>query len=36
MTAIAFLIVVVAVCILGAVYGSDSRYDERGSHRTNL
>jgi hypothetical protein len=36
MAAIAFLIAVVAVCVLGAVFGSDSRYDESGHHRANL
>jgi hypothetical protein len=35
MTAILFLLAVVAVCVLGAVYGADSRYvDSRG--RRNL
>jgi hypothetical protein len=36
MVAIAFILVAVAVCILGAVYGRDSRFDEPGHHRANL
>jgi hypothetical protein len=37
MIAIAFLIAVVAVCVLGAVYGADSRHtDAVGHHRPNL
>jgi len=36
MTALAFLVAVVAVCILAAVYGRDSRPVERGPHRRNL
>jgi len=30
MTAIAFLIVFVALCVLGARYGTDSRFDRPG------
>jgi hypothetical protein len=36
MALIAFLIVVVAVCVLAAAYGADSRHIERGFHRSNL
>jgi hypothetical protein len=36
MAALVFLVAVIAVCILAAVYGKDSRFDERGSHRPNL
>jgi hypothetical protein len=30
MTAFAILLVLVAICVLGAVYGSDSRFDRPG------
>jgi len=30
MTAITILLVLVAICVLGAVYGSDSRFDRPG------
>ena len=30
MTAVLFLIAFVAVCVLGAVFGADSRYDRPG------
>ena len=36
MAALCFLIVVIAVCILAASYGKDSRFDDRGYHRTNF
>ena len=37
MTAIAFFLVLVAVCVLGAIYGADSRHtDLNGPHRPNL
>jgi hypothetical protein len=36
MFAIAFLIGILVLCILGAVYGTDSRHDEPGRHRPNL
>jgi hypothetical protein len=29
MTALAILLALVAICVLGAVYGSDSRFDDR-------
>ncbi len=35
MIAIALLIALVAVCVLGACFGIDSRHDERGFHRPN-
>jgi hypothetical protein len=36
MAAILFLVAFVAVCILAAAYGKDSRFDERDYHRPNL
>ncbi len=36
MFALAFLIVIAAACVLGAVYGTDSRHDESVSHRRSL
>jgi hypothetical protein len=36
MTLIAFVLVVLAVCVLAAVFGRDSRPVERGHHRPNL
>jgi len=36
MTAIFFLIGLVAVCVLGAVYGADSRHTDTGHGRRNL
>ena len=36
MFAIAFVIGIVALCILGAVYGTDSRHDESRRHHPNL
>jgi hypothetical protein len=36
MAALVFLVAVIAVCVLAAVYGKDSRLDERGTHRPNL
>jgi hypothetical protein len=36
MFAIAFLIGLVALCVLGGLYGADSRHDEPGRHRRNL
>jgi hypothetical protein len=36
MFAIAFVIGIVALCILGAFFGTDSRHDEPGRHRPNL
>jgi hypothetical protein len=36
MAAIVFLVVVLAVCALGARYGVDSRPVERRRHRPNL
>jgi hypothetical protein len=36
MTAILFLLGVVAVCVLGAVYGSDSRHVDASRGRRNL
>ena len=35
MASILFLIVFVAVCVLAACFGADSRPVERGSHRPN-
>jgi hypothetical protein len=35
MTAIILVIAIVAVCVLGAVFGVDSRPVERGPHRPN-
>jgi hypothetical protein len=31
-----FFVGVVALCVLGAVYGADSRHDETVSHRRSL
>jgi hypothetical protein len=31
-----FLFGIAAVCVLGAVYGADSRHDESVSHRQTL
>jgi hypothetical protein len=36
MFAIIFIIGLLALCILGAVYGTDSRHDEPGRHRPNI
>jgi hypothetical protein len=36
MFAIAFVIGIAVLCILGAVYGADSRHDEPGRHHPNL
>ncbi len=36
MTALVFLVAAIAVCILAAAYGRDSRPVERGRHRRNL
>jgi hypothetical protein len=37
MFAIAFLIGIAALCLLGALYGVDSRHtDAQGHHRSNL
>jgi len=36
MTAIFFLVGLVAVCVLGAVYGTDSRYTDTGHSRRNI
>jgi hypothetical protein len=36
MFAIAFLIGLVALCVLAGFYGADSRHDEPGRHRSNL
>ena len=36
MFAITILIGVLALCVLSAFYGVDSRHDEPGRHRTNL
>jgi len=37
MTLILFLLAVVAICVLGAVFGRDSRIDDlTGHHRPNL
>ena len=37
MFAIAFIIGIAALCILGAIYGTDSRHtDAQGHHRSNL
>ena len=37
MFAIAFIIGIAALCILGAIYGADSRHtDAQGHHRSNL
>jgi hypothetical protein len=36
MALILFVLIVVAVCILGAKYGADSRHVEHGRHRPTL
>jgi len=37
MFAIAFIVGIAALCILGAIYGTDSRHtDAHGHHRSNL
>ncbi len=36
MIAILFLLGVLAVCVLGAVYGADSRHGDTGRSRPNL
>ena len=36
MFAIAFVIGIFALCILGAFFGTDSRHDEPGRHHPNL
>jgi len=37
MTAIAFVLAVLGVCVLAAIYGADSRHtDLTGRHRPNL
>jgi len=37
MFAIAFIVGIAALCILGAIYGTDSRHtDTQGHHRSNL
>jgi hypothetical protein len=36
MFAIIFIVGLLALCILGAVYGTDSRHDEPGRHRPNI
>jgi hypothetical protein len=36
MTAIFFLIGIVAVCVLGAVFGADSRHVDTGPSRRNI
>jgi hypothetical protein len=36
MFAIFFIIGLLALCILGALYGTDSRHDEPGRHRPNI
>lgn len=36
MALIAFTLTVIAVCVLAAAYGRDSRPVERGPHRPNL
>ena len=36
MIAILFLLAVIAVCVLGAVYGADSRHVDTGRSRSNL
>jgi len=36
MTAIFFLVGLVAVCVLGAVFGADSRHVDTGHSRRNL
>jgi hypothetical protein len=36
MFAIAFILVLVVLCVLAAFYGADSRHDETGRHRANL
>jgi hypothetical protein len=36
MTAILFLVGIVAVCVLGAAFGADSRHDGTGHARRNI
>ena len=36
MFAIAFIFGLVALCVLGAVFGADSRHDEPGRHRPTI
>ena len=36
MALILFILIVIAVCILGAKYGADSRHVEHGRHRSTL
>jgi len=36
MFALAFVIGLFALCVLGAFFGADSRHDEPGRHRPNL
>jgi hypothetical protein len=36
MAPLLFVLIVIAVCVLGAVYGVDSRPVERDRHRPNL
>ena len=36
MAALFFVIAVIVVCLLAASYGKDSRFDDRGYHRTNF
>jgi hypothetical protein len=36
MILVAFTLVVVGICVLGAVFGSDSRYSEPNRHRPTL
>ena len=36
MAALAFLVALIVVCVLAAVYGVDSRPVEHGRHRPNL
>jgi hypothetical protein len=36
MTAIFFLVGLVAVCVLGAFYGADSRHTDTGHSRRNI
>ena len=36
MFALIFFLAIAAVCVLGAVYGADSRHSEPTRHRSNL
>ena len=36
MTAIFFLVGIIAVCVLGAVYGTDSRHVDTADRRRNI